>query len=215
MCKLASYAIKNQRLPFSGADKTHSFFRLLRKVPLQSDKPWRFPFLLWRRARYQNRIYRKSRLLFCRSRKEKRHHAYQLCSRQRMAAKQIVQVEWHKKFKWLCFSYFRKTPLPIQNLALAKIPVKDGKKKVCISQTGYPERNTYCFLWFFENRIPDSDCTLCANTKKNIHRKLSFYINNKLFQKTEVFPSESIEKSCFSDTIEQVLNQGWDIFCLS
>ena len=43
----------------------------------------------------------------------------------------------NKSFKWsdtkslmdYGFFYFQKTPLPVPNLALAKIPVKDGKKK--------------------------------------------------------------------------------------
>ena len=113
------------------------------------------------------------------------------------------------------FFYFQKTPLPVQNLALAKIPVKDGKKKFVSLKPIIPKETLTASFDSLKivYRIPTA---LCAPIRKNTPiGSISFYINNKLFQKTEVFPSESIEKSCFSDTIEQVLNQWMDIFCLS
>ena len=113
------------------------------------------------------------------------------------------------------FFYFQKTPLPVQNLALAKIPVKDGKKKFVSLKPIIPKETLTASFDSLKivYRIPTA---LCAPIRKNTPiGSISFYINNKLFQKTEVFPSESIEKSCFSDTIEQVFNQWMDIFCLS
>ena len=129
----------------------------------------------------------------------------------------------NKSFKWsdtkslmdYGFFYFQKTPLPVQNLALAKIPVKDGKKKFVSLKPIIPKETLTASFDSLKivYRIPTA---LCAPIRKNTPiGSISFYINNKLFQKTEVFPSESIEKSCFSDTIEQVLNQWMDIFCLS
>ena len=129
----------------------------------------------------------------------------------------------NKSFKWsdtkslmdYGFFYFQKTRLPVQNLALAKIPVKDGKKKFVSLKPIIPKETLTASFDSLKivYRIPTA---LCAPIRKNTPiGSISFYINNKLFQKTEVFPSESIEKSCFSDTIEQVLNQWMDIFCLS
>ena len=129
----------------------------------------------------------------------------------------------NKSFKWsdtkslmdYGFFYFQKTPFPVQNLALAKIPVKDGKKKFVSLKPIIPKETLTASFDSLKivYRIPTA---LCAPIRENTSiGSISFYINNKLFQKTEVFPSESIEKSCFSDTIEQVLNQWMDIFCLS
>ena len=89
----------------------------------------------------------------------------------------------------------------------------------CVLASGWPPNKSfkwsdtkslmdYGFFYFQKTPFPVQNLALANGS-------ISFYINNKLFQKTEVFPSESIEKSCFSDTIEQVLNQWMDIFCLS
>lgn len=102
--------------------------------------------------------------------------------------------------------------LPIQDLTLVRIPVIDGKKQtVSLCQPvaipailGRSDALTIVY------DIPDSLCAPIRNTVPI--GTISFYVNNKLFQKVEVFPSESIEKSSFSDTIEKVLYIWMEIF---
>ncbi len=52
--------------------------------------------------------------------RKKRHHAYQLCSRQRMAAKQIVQVEDTKSLMDYGFLFSENTASGSKTLPLPK-----------------------------------------------------------------------------------------------
>ena len=106
---------------------------------------------------------------------------------------------------------FTFSKLPVQDLSIVKIPIKDGKKDyVALQQpeaasvlTGSFDQLTISY------QIPDS---LCAPIRKDTPvGTVSFYIDGKLFQNVSVFPSENIEKSCFSDTIEKVLNTWMEL----
>lgn len=102
--------------------------------------------------------------------------------------------------------------LPIQDLTLVRIPVADGKKQtVSLCQpSSVPATLGRSDALAIVYDIPDS---LCAPIRKTVSiGTISFYINSRLFQKIEVFPSESIEKSGFSDTIEKVLYVWMEIF---
>lgn len=107
---------------------------------------------------------------------------------------------------------FTFSKLPVQDLSIVKIPVKDGKKEyVSLKQPESDKVLTGSFdALRITYQIPDS---LCAPIRKDTPvGTVSFYINGKLFQKVSVFPSENIEKSCFSDTIEKVLNTWMELF---
>ena len=106
---------------------------------------------------------------------------------------------------------FTFSKLPVQDLSIVKIPIKDGKKEYVSLQQ--PEAATVLTGSFDALRItyqiPDS---LCAPVRNGTPvGTVCFYINGKLFQKVSVFPSENIEKSCFSDTIEKVLNTWMEL----
>ena len=109
-------------------------------------------------------------------------------------------------------NHFTFSKLPVQDFSVVKIPVKDGKKDYVSLQQPEPDS---ALTGSFDSlrisyEIPDS---LCAPIRKNTPvGTISFYINGKLFQKVSVFPSENIEKSCFSDTIEKVLNTWMELF---
>ncbi len=109
------------------------------------------------------------------------------------------------------FRYYTPTELPVQDLTLTKIPVTDGKKDSVSLRR--PEAVTTLTGSFDSLRItyqiPDS---LCAPVRTDTPvGSISFYINDELFQKVSVFASENIEKSCFSDKIEKVLNTWMEI----
>lgn len=107
---------------------------------------------------------------------------------------------------------FTASTFPIQDMTLVRIPVTDGKKAaVSLCQPDQIQtllgRSDHLTVTY---NIPDS---LCAPIRKDIPvGTISFYINQSLFKQVQVFPSEDIEKSCFSDTMEQVWNTWMDIF---
>lgn len=98
--------------------------------------------------------------------------------------------------------------MPVQDLTALRIPVEDGKSD------------------FVSCQQPDEIKTVASRSESitvvyEIPEKLyapvhadtpvgsiSFYINDELYCRESVFPSESIEKSVFSDTIRNVL-QFW------
>lgn len=101
---------------------------------------------------------------------------------------------------------FAPSALPVQDMTLVRIPVAEGKKDMVSLRQPAPiqallgRSDTLTVTY----DIPGS---LCAPIRESLPvGTISFYINQKLFQKVDVFPSESIEKSNFSDTIETVLN---------
>lgn len=107
---------------------------------------------------------------------------------------------------------FTFSALPVQDMSLVKIPVKDGKKNdVSLQQPAPTKTLTSNFdSLTITYQFPDS---MCAPIRKDTPAgTICFYINDRLFQKVKVFPSESIEKSSFSDTIENVLNIWMEIF---
>lgn len=215
MCKLASYAIKNKDFLSLVQTKSHSF----------SDCSGKYHYSLINHDAFLS--YYEGALGIKTGFTGKAGYCFVGAAKKNgiTLTSCVLASGWppNKSFKWsdtkslmdYGFSYFRKTPLPIQNLALAKIPVKDGKKKFVSLKPVIPKETLTASFDSLKivYRIPTA---LCAPIRKKTSiGSISFYINNKLFQKTEVFPSESIEKSYFSDTIEQVLNQWMDIFCLS
>lgn len=215
MCKLASYAIKNKDFLSLVQTKSHSF----------SDCSGKYHYSLINHDAFLS--YYEGALGIKTGFTGKAGYCFVGAAKKNgiTLTSCVLASGWppNKSFKWsdtkslmdYGFSYFQKTPLPVQNLALAKIPVTDGKKK-CVSLKPVIPKETLTASFDslkIEYQIPTA---LCAPIRENTPiGSISFYINNKLFQKTEVFPSESIEKSYFSDTIEQVLNQWMDIFCLS
>ena len=215
MCKLASYAIKNKDFLSLVQTKSHSF----------SDCSGKYHYSLTNHDAFLS--YYEGALGIKTGFTGKAGYCFVGAAKKNgiTLTSCVLASGWppNKSFKWsdtkslmdYGFFYFQKTPLPVQNLALAKIPVKDGKKKFVSLKPIIPKETLTASFDSLKivYRIPTA---LCAPIRKNTPiGSISFYINNKLFQKTEVFPSESIEKSCFSDTIEQVLNQWMDIFCLS
>lgn len=112
-----------------------------------------------------------------------------------MAANKSFKWSDTKRFNGLWFFYFQKTPLPVQNLALAKIPVKDGKKKFVSLKPIIPKETLTASFDSLKivYRIPTA---LCAPIRKNTPiGSISFYINNKLFQKIRGFPRQKALKN--------------------
>ena len=125
----------------------------------------------------------------------------------------------NKSFKWTDtkslmdygFSYFSATELPLQDLTLVRIPVEDGKKELvsCVQ----PAKDTTLLSRFdtitVRYELPGK---LYAPVDKSVPvGTVTYYINDTLYRKDSVFPSESIEKSDFSDTIEFVLDSWMEL----
>jgi len=118
----------------------------------------------------------------------------------------------NKSYKWsdtknlmdYGMTNFKTLTFPTQDLSIVKIPVEDGKTSY-VSCTPLSEVAT--LLGKFENikityELPDK---LYAPIRKDTPiGAVSFYINDVLYKKETIFPSESIEKSNFSDTIRNV-----------
>ncbi len=130
----------------------------------------------------------------------------------------VLACGWppNKSFKWtdtknlMDYGFINYAPLtmPVQDLTALRIPVEDGKSD------------------FVSCQQPDEIKTVASRSESitvvyEIPEKLyapvhadtpvgsiSFYINDELYCRESVFPSESIEKSVFSDTIRNVL-QFW------
>lgn len=134
----------------------------------------------------------------------------------------VLACGWppNKSWKWTDtknlmdygLEHYTASSLPVQDMALVRIPVTDGKKAVVsLSQPAPVETllgSSDALTIIYD--IPDS---LCAPIRKDIPvGTVSFYINQTLYRQVQVYPSESIEKSCFSDTLEQVWNTWMDIF---
>ncbi len=125
-----------------------------------------------------------------------------------------------KSWKWIDtrnlmdygMNHFSTSPLPVQNMSRVKIPVKDGQK-ICVSLQQPAQISTLLGrsdTLTVSYQIPSS---LCAPIRKETPvGTISFYINQSLFQEIPVFPSENIEKSNFSDTIEKVLDLWMELF---
>lgn len=126
----------------------------------------------------------------------------------------------NKTYKWVDtrklmdygFANFTLTALPVQPLNQANIIVLEGKKETVSLKPITPpsvllSRSDEIKVLY---DIPE---TLYAPIRKeSAIGTVSFYINNKLYKKERVFPSESIEKNNFSDTIEKVLHIWMEIF---
>lgn len=117
-----------------------------------------------------------------------------------------------KSFKWTDtsklmdygFEHYTVTTLPLQDLSTVRIPVKDGKKSYVSCQTPTPYKT---LLSRFDTITVTYDLPekLYAPVRKNqSFGTISYYINGELFAKDNLFPSESIEKIDFSDTIDTV-----------
>ena len=125
-----------------------------------------------------------------------------------------------KNFKWtdtkslmdFGMNHFSHFQFPIQDLSKTKIPVEDGKTAY-LSCEQIPSLHT--LLGKFENIkvIYDLPQKLYAPVRKDIAiGTISFYINDILYKKEEVFPAQSIEKSNFSDTIRNVFDLCLETF---
>lgn len=135
----------------------------------------------------------------------------------------VLACGWppNKSYKWADtkalmeygFQNFSKTRLPLQNMTAVKIPLEDGKQNVVsCTQPEAPEAltsrsDTITVLY-------DLPQKLCAPVRKNIPiGSVSFYVNHSLIKKEEIFPSENVEKSHFSDTIRNILLLWDKTFC--
>lgn len=126
----------------------------------------------------------------------------------------------NKSYKWIDtktlmdygFQNFYPAELPIQDLTKARIFVVDGKKTV-VSLSPLPK--IPILLSRFDTLTVQYDIPeiLYAPIRKECAiGTVSFYINDKLYQKEKVFPLENIEKSSFSDTIDKVFQLWMEIF---
>lgn len=126
----------------------------------------------------------------------------------------------NKTYKWADtkqlmdygFANFYPSKMPVQDLSQSKISVIDGKKKA-VSLSPLPDIPV--LLSRSDELAIDYDIpyVIHAPIRKNIPvGSVSFYINNKLYRKEMVFPIENIEKSNFSDTIDNVLQLWMEIF---
>jgi D-alanyl-D-alanine carboxypeptidase (penicillin-binding protein 5/6) len=102
------------------------------------------------------------------------------------------------------FSNYTILSLPLQDLTQVRIPVEDGKANFVSCRQ--PDEAKALTGSFESLRIVyDIPETLIAPVDKNTPiGTVSYYIGDTLYEKEEIFPSESIEKSCFSDTIRNV-----------
>lgn len=107
---------------------------------------------------------------------------------------------------------FSSSELPIQNLTKVQIPVSDGQREsVSLKQpaqisTLLASSDTLKVTY----QIPES---LCAPIRKDVAiGTVSFYINDVLWKEVPIFPSESIEKNNFSDTMKKVFHIWMEIF---
>lgn len=104
------------------------------------------------------------------------------------------------------FSNFYESTLPLQDMTLITIPVEDGKKVSvsCCQPKKHSTLLTRSDTLTIEYDLPEK---LCAPVDTSIPiGTVSYYINDTLFQKDEVFPSENVEKSDFSDKIDFVFH---------
>lgn len=213
MCRLASYAVKNSAFcnlvatgshSFQTIDGTHSY--------TVSNKD---AFLSYYEGALGIKTGFTGKAGYCFVGAAKRNGA--------TLTSCVLASGWppNKSYKWADtkalmdygFQNFSITKLPVQNLTAVKIPVEGGKKSVvsCI-QPEIPEvlisRSDSITVLY------DLSRKLYAPVRKNTPiGTVSFYINDTFFKKEEIFPSENIEKSCFSDTIGNVF-QLWDeTFC--
>ena len=134
----------------------------------------------------------------------------------------VLACGWppNKSYKWtdtkklMDYGFTNYAPLvmPVQDLTALRIPVEDGKNS------------------FVSCQQPDEIHTISSRSEAitviyEIPEKLyapvhvdtpvgniSFYINDTLYYKENIFPSESIEKSVFSDTIRNVLHLWMENF---
>lgn len=134
----------------------------------------------------------------------------------------VLACGWppNKSYKWTDtknlmdhgFGNYASLILPIQDLTAVRIPVENGRQL------------------FVSLQQPDEIRTIAGRSESitvtyDLPEKLyapvradrpvgsvSFYINEELYRKESVFPSESIEKSVFSDTIKNVLDLWMENF---
>ena len=134
----------------------------------------------------------------------------------------VLACGWppNKSYKWIdtkkLMDYglknFFQSEFPIQDLTKTNIPVVDGKENV-VSLSPLPKIPV--LMGRFDQLtinydIPD---TLYAPVRKDLPiGTVSFYLNNDLYHTEKVFPSESIEKFSFSDTIENIFDIWMEIF---
>lgn len=134
----------------------------------------------------------------------------------------VLACGWppNKSYKWTdtkkLMDYglknFFPSEFPVQDLTKANIPVIDGKKNV-VSLNPLPK--IPILLGRFDRLTVTYDIpeTLYAPVRKDLAiGTVSFYLNDNLYRTEKVFPSESIEKSGFSDTIENVFEIWMEIF---
>lgn len=128
----------------------------------------------------------------------------------------VLACGWppNKSYKWVdtrtlmdyAFQNYSKSELPLQNLTSVRIPVEDGKKSF-VSCLQPPEISTLLSRSDGITVLYDLPEKLYAPIRKNSPiGTVSFYINDVLYKKENIFPSESIEKSGFSDTIRIVFD---------
>lgn len=134
----------------------------------------------------------------------------------------VLACGWppNKSYKWVdtkkLMDYglknFFQSEFPVQDLTKANIPVIDGKKNV-VSLTPLPKIPVLLGRFDKLTIIYDIPETLYAPIRKDMPiGTVSFYVNDKLYHTEKVFPIESIEKSSFSDTIENVFDIWMEIF---
>lgn len=134
----------------------------------------------------------------------------------------VLACGWppNKSYKWtdtkklMDYGFTNYAPLvmPVQDLTALRIPVEDGKSSFVSCQQ--PDEihtissRSEAITVIYE--IPEKlYAPVHADTPVG---NISFYINDTLYYKENIFPSESIEKSVFSDTIRNVLHLWMENF---
>lgn len=127
----------------------------------------------------------------------------------------------NKSYKWtdtkklmdFGFENFYPSKFPVQDLSQVIIPVMDGRRK---SITVSSLKNVPNVLLSRADSLTityDFPEFLYAPIRKNTPiATISFYINDQLYYSEKVFPTENIEKSNFSDTIDKVFQIWMEVF---
>lgn len=212
MCRLAAYAIQNESFLRLVQTKSHSF----------SNKKGSRTFSLTNRDAFLS--YYDGALGIKTGFTNKAGYCFVGAARRGdvTLTSCVLAAGWppNKSFKWTDtrelmdygFSHFTPTELPLQDLTQTVIPVQDGKQN-SVSCT-QPEK--------LKTLLGRSDT---LTVRYAIPEKLyapveadtpigtvSYFINDTLYREIPVFPSESIEKSDFSDTIDFVLDVWMRLF---
>ena len=213
MCKLGSYAIKNKTFLEIIQTKTYQFSSIKNKTQYQvSNKD---AFLSYYDGALGIKTGFTSKAGYCFVGAARRDETSLVSC--------TLASGWppNKNYKWADtktlmdygFNTFRQNNLPLYPMSNIKIPIVEGKKDVVSCRCNSPGAALSAAHETIKvkYKLPSS---LNAPIRQNVAiGTVSYYINDKFYKEVEIFPSESIEKSDFSDTIRDVFQTMTNIFC--